>query len=115
MALPILAKTITSALVKKGTKAKNESKKVSTEKLLPGSTDKKKVKVSQFRSRRPKTYRKKFETSKFLPPSKIEEQFDMKKMDDLLTSLVDNTNDLKKATKKDVDDEKEKNLSLIHI
>ena len=109
MALPILAKTITSALVKKGTKAKNESKKVSTEKLLPGSTDKKKVKVSQFRSRRPKTYRKKFETSKFLPPSKIEEQFDMKKMDDLLTSLVDNTNDLKKATKKDVDDEKEKN------
>ena len=25
-------------------------------------------------------------------------------------SLVDNTNDLKKATKKDVDDEKEKNI-----
>lgn len=115
MALPILAKTITSALVKKGTKAKNESKKVSAEKLLPGSTDKKKVKVSKFRSRKPKTYRNKFETSKFLPPSKIEEQFDMKKMDDLLMSLVDNTNDLKKATKKDVDDEKEKNIQKNNV
>jgi len=110
MALPIPSKKITSALVKTGDDAKKENKKISSEKLLPGSTDKNKVKVSQFRSRRPKTYRKKFETSKFLPPSKIEEQFDMKKMDDLLTSLVDNTKDLKKVTKKDVDDEKEKNI-----
>ena len=114
MALPILAKTITSALVKTGSDAKNESKKVSAEKLLPGSTDNN-VKVSKFRSRKPKTYRNKFETSKFLPPSKIEEQFDMKKMDDLLMSLIDNTNDLKKATKKDVDDEKEKNIQKNNV
>ena len=71
MALPILAKTITSALVKKGTKAKKESKKVSTEKLLPGSVGNK-VKVSKFKSRTPRPYRKKFEPTKFLPPSKID-------------------------------------------
>ena len=107
MALPILAKTITSALVKKGSDAKKESKKVSTEKLLPGSVGNK-VKVSKFKSRTPRTYRKNFKPTKFLPPSKIDENFDMAKLDDLLASLVDNTEDLKKVTKKDVEDEKKK-------
>jgi murein DD-endopeptidase MepM/ murein hydrolase activator NlpD len=108
MALPILAKTITSALVKKGSNAKKESKKVSAEKLLPGSVGNK-VKVSKFKSRTPRLYRKKFKPIKFLPPSKIDENFDMAKLDDLLASLVDNTKDLEKITKKDVDDEKKKN------
>ena len=107
MALPILARTITSALVKKGSDAKKESKKVSAEKLLPGST-KTEVRVSKFRSRTPRTYRKNFKPTKFLPPSKIDENFDMEKLDNLLASLVDNTKDLKKVTKKDVDDEKKK-------
>lgn len=108
MALPILAKTITGALVKKGSNAKKESKKVSTEKLLPGSVGNK-VKVSKFKSRTPRSYRKKFEPTKFLPPSKVGENFDMGKLDDLLASLVDNTKDLEKITKKDVDGEKKKN------
>ena len=108
MALPILAKSITSALVKKGADAKKESKKVSAEKLLPGSVGNK-VKVSKFKSRTPRPYRKKFEPTKFLPPSKIDENFDMAKLDDLLASLVDNTKDLEKITKKDVVDEKKKN------
>ena len=107
MALPILARTITGALVKKGSDAKKESKKVSAEKLLPGST-KTEVRVSKFRSRTPRTYRKNFKPTKFLPPSKIDENFDMEKLDNLLASLVDNTKDLKKVTKKDVDDEKKK-------
>lgn len=108
MALPILAKKITSALVKKGSDAKKESKNVSTEKLLPGSSDKKKAKVSKFKSKTPRPYRKKFQPTKFLPPSKIDENFDMAKLDDLLASLVSNTDDLKKATKKDVDDTKKR-------
>ena len=108
MALPILAKKITSALVKKGSDAKKESKNVSTEKLLPGSSDNKKAKVSKFKSKTPRPYRKKFQPTKFLPPSKIDENFDMAKLDDLLASLVSNTEDLKKATEKDVDDTKKR-------
>ena len=115
MALPIPSKKITSALVKTGDDAKKEDKKISSEKLLPGSTDKNKVKVSKFGSRKPKTYSKKFKTSKFLPPSKIDKQFDLKKLDDLLTSLVDNTKDLKNATKKDVDDENKKNIQKVNV
>ena len=114
MALPILAKTITSSLVKKGTDAKKESKKVSTEKLLPGSVGNK-VKVSKFKSRTPRPYRKKFEPTKFLPPSKIDENFDMEKLDDLLASLVGNTKDLEKVTKKDVTDEKEKSTQKKNV
>ena len=114
MALPILAKTITSSLVKKGTDAKKESKKVSSEKLLPSSAGNK-VKVSKFKSRTPRPYRKKFEPTKFLPPSKIDENFDMEKLDDLLASLVGNTKDLEKVTKKDVTDEKEKSTQKKNV
>jgi|10_taG_2_1085330.scaffolds.fasta_scaffold08438_2 murein DD-endopeptidase MepM/ murein hydrolase activator NlpD len=115
MALPIPSKKITSALVKTGDDAKKENKKISSEKLFSGSTDKNKVKVSKFRSRQPKTYSEKFKTSKFLPPSKIEKQFDLKILDDILTSLVYNTKDLKNATKKDVDDENKKNIQKVNV
>jgi murein DD-endopeptidase MepM/ murein hydrolase activator NlpD len=117
MALPILAKGITSALVKKGKSAKKDDK-VSSQKLLPSSTTsstKSRAQFSKVEPRKLAPYRKKVETTKFLPPSKVDEKFDINKLGDLLTSLVGSTANLQKITKKDLGDVKKDNRSKDNI
>lgn len=117
MALPILAKGITSALVKKGKSAKKDDK-VSAQKLLPNSTTspaKSRAQFSKVEPRKLVPYRKKVETTKFLPPSKVDEKFDINKLGDLLTSLVGSTANLQKITKKDLGDVKKDNRSKDNI
>jgi hypothetical protein len=117
MALPILAKGITSALVKKGKSAKKDDK-VSAQKLLPNSTTspaKSRAQFSKVEPRKLAPYRKKVETTKFLPPSKVDEKFDINKLGDLLTSLVGSTANLQKITKKDLGDVKKDNRSKDNI
>ena len=112
MALPILAKTITSALVKKSKKAKKESKKkVSPQKLLGAAKDPQKdegTKVSKKGSALVKT--KRFSSSivppKVKPKVEMGPEFDMGKLEALLASLVGNTDILKKVSEKDVKDQK---------
>ena len=117
MALPILAKGITSALTKKGKSAKKDDK-VSAQKLLPNSTTsrvKSKVKFSKVEPRKLAPYRKKVETTKFLPPSKVDEKFSINKLDALLTSLVGSTANLQRITKKDLSDERKSNRTKENI
>ena len=117
MALPILAKGITSALTKKGESAKKDDK-VSAQKLLPNSTTsqvKSRVQFSKVESRKLIPYRKKVETTKFLPPSKVDGKFDINKLEALLTSLVSTTANLQKITKKDLGDVKKDNRSKDNI
>jgi murein DD-endopeptidase MepM/ murein hydrolase activator NlpD len=117
MALPILAKGITSALVKKGKSAKKDDK-VSVQKLLSNSTTsqvKSKVKFSKVEPRKLVPYRKKVETTKFLPPSKVDEKFSINKLEALLTSLVGSTANLQKITKKDLGDVKKSNRTKENI
>ena len=56
-----------------------------------------------------KTTRSKGETFKVYFYTKDCEEFDMNKLDDLLSSLIGNTQQLEKVTKKDLDDEKKRN------
>ena len=117
MALPILAKGITSALTKKGKSAKKDDK-VSAQKLLSNSTTspaKSKVKFSKVEPRKLAPYRKKVETTKFLPPSKVDEKFSVNKLEALLTSLVGSTANLQKITKKDLGDVKKGNRTKENI
>lgn len=116
MALPILARTITSALVKKSGDVKKDQKKVSAQKLLPGSSESPRIKSSKYVSKsssaltiRPRVSMVKVKPSKIISTPKIGEEFDMNKLDDLLSSLIDNTQQLKKVTKKGLDDEKKRN------
>lgn len=94
--------------------SKKESKKVSNEKLLPGSKEDKSLpgsKISKPSSsliKRPKLSIVKIKPN-IKPSTEKEGGFDMNKLDELLQSLVDNTETLKKVTKKDVEDEKKKN------
>ena len=111
MALPILAKGITSALVKKGKSAKKDDK-VSAQKLLPNSTTsptKSRAQFSKVEPRKLAPYRKKVETTKFLPYSNVNEQFSVSKFDALLTSLVGSTASLQRITKKDLGDARQSN------
>jgi murein DD-endopeptidase MepM/ murein hydrolase activator NlpD len=117
MALPILAKGITSALVKKGKSAKKDDK-VSAQKLLPNSTTspaKSRAQFSKVEPRKLAPYRKKVETTKFLPPSKVDEKFSINKLDALLTSLVGSTANLQRITKKDLSDERKNNRTKENI
>jgi len=117
MALPILAKGITSALVKKGKSAKKDDK-VSAQKLLPSSTTsstKSRAQFSKVEPRKLAPYRKKVETTKFLPPSKVDEKFSISKFDALLTSLVGSTANLQRITKKDLSDERKNNRTKENI
>lgn len=117
MALPILAKGITSALVKKGKSVKKDDK-VSAQKFLPSSitsSTKSRAQFSKVEPRKLVPYRKKVETTKFLPPSKVDEKFDINKLGDLLTSLVGSTANLQKITKKDLGDVKKDNRSKDNI
>ena len=111
MALPILAARITGALVKRGKKAKKDSK-VSSQKLLPSSTTsstKSRAQFSKVQPRKFTSYRKKVETTKFLPYSNVNEQFSVSKFDALLTSLVGSTASLQRITKKDLGDARQSN------
>jgi hypothetical protein len=111
MALPILAARITGALVKRGKKAKKDSK-VSSQKLLPSSTTsstKSRAQFSKVQPRKFTSYRKKVETTKFLPYSNVNEQFSVSKFDELLTSLVGSTASLQRITKKDLGDARQSN------
>jgi murein DD-endopeptidase MepM/ murein hydrolase activator NlpD len=117
MALPILAKGITSALVKKGKSAKKDDK-VSAQKLLSNSTTspaKSRAQFSKVEPRKLAPYRKKVETTKFLPYSNVNEQFSVSKFDALLTSLVGSTANLQKITKKDLGDVKKGNRTKENI
>ena len=117
MALPILAKGITSALTKKGKSAKKDDK-VSAQKLLSNSTTspaKSRAQFSKVEPRKLTPYRKKVETTKFLPPSKVDEKFSINKLDALLTSLVGSTANLQKITKKDLGDVKKGNRTKENI
>jgi len=111
MALPMLAKGITSALTKKGKSAKKDDK-VSAQKLLSNSTTspaKSRAQFSKVEPRKLAPYRKKVETTKFLPPSKVDEKFSVSKFDALLTSLVGSTASLQRITKKDLGDARQSN------
>jgi hypothetical protein len=111
MALPILAARITGALVKRGKKAKKDSK-VSSQKLLPSSitsSTKSRAQFSKVEPRKLAPYRKKVETTKFLPYSNVNEQFSVSKFDALLTSLVGSTASLQRITKKDLGDARQSN------
>ena len=111
MALPILAKGITSALTKKGKDAKKDDK-VSAQKLLSNSTTspaKSRAQFSKVQPRKFTSYRKKVETTKFLPYSNVNEQFSVSKFDELLTSLVGSTASLQRITKKDLGDARQSN------
>jgi len=117
MALPILAKGITSALTKKGKSAKKDDK-VSAQKLLSNSTTspaKSRAQFSKVEPRKLAPYRKKVETTKFLPPSKVDEKFSINKLDALLTSLVGSTDNLQKITKKGLGDVKKGNRTKENI
>jgi murein DD-endopeptidase MepM/ murein hydrolase activator NlpD len=117
MALPILAKGITSTLVKKGKSAKKDNK-VSSQKLLPSSitsSTKSRAQFSKVEPRKLAPYRKKVETTKFLPPSKVDEKFSINKLDALLTSLVGSTANLQRITKKDLSDERKNNRTKENI
>ena len=117
MALPILAKGITSALTKKGKDAKKDDK-VSAQKLLSNSTTspaKSRAQFSKVEPRKLTPYRKKVETTKFLPPSKVDEKSSINKLDALLTSLVGSTANLQKITKKDLGDVKKDNRTKENI
>ena len=91
---------------------KEKAKKVSRQKLLPGSKEdnslpgSKKSKPSSSLIKRPRLSITKIKPVK--PSTQKEGTFDMDKLDDLLKSLVENTESLKKVTKKDVKDEKKK-------
>jgi len=120
MALPLLAGA--TKMIAGGSKAKaatkllgdgkEKAKKVSRQKLLPGSKEdnslpgSKKSKPSSSLIKRPRLSITKIKPVK--PSTQKEGTFDMDKLDDLLKSLVENTESLKKVTKKDVKDEKKK-------
>lgn len=120
MALPLLAGA--TKMIAGGSKAKaatkllgdgkEKAKKVSRQKLLPGSKEdnslpgSKKSKPSSSLIKRPRLSITKIKPVK--PSTQKEGTFDMDKLDDLLKSLVENTESLKKITKKDVKDEKKK-------
>lgn len=116
MALPILARTITNTLVKKAGDAKKDQKKVSTQKLLPGSGKSLSIKSSKYVSKsspslaiRPRVSMVKVKPAKIISTPKIGEKFDRDKLDDLLKSLIGNTKQLEKTTKKDLNDQKKEN------
>jgi hypothetical protein len=84
MALPILAARITGALVKRGKKVKKDNK-VSAQKFLPSSitsSTKSRAQFSKVQPRKFTSYRKKVETTKFLPYSNVNEQFSVSKFDE---------------------------------
>ena len=120
MALPLLAGA--TKMIAGGSKAKaatkllgdgkEKAKKVSRQKLLPGSKEdnslpgSKKSKPSSSLIKRPRLSITKIKPVK--PSTQKEGTFDMDKLDDLLKSLIENTESLKKITKKDVKDDKKK-------